>query len=156
VHRGEVLLQHVLERATALGHVPPDATDEPQVRWRIDEHLQVEQRSQRRPPQREQSLDDHEPGGRDRLDAAPGVRRERVDRLVHGLAAREPAEMIGEQRHVDRGRLVVIDAIPLGRRESAAVEVVGVEVDHAAADAVDERAHDRALPRAGAARHADH
>src|SRR4030095_13375598 len=80
---------------------------------------------------------------------------ERVERLLHGLAAAEPREVRDEKCDVDGGGFVLVDPVPLLRGEAAAVEIVRVEVDHRAADAAHETVHDRALARAGTASEAN-
>src|SRR5439155_845900 len=56
-HRTRILIQHLLHGATAIREISPDPPDEPEVGRRIDEHLHVQERPERAPPQREQAFD---------------------------------------------------------------------------------------------------
>jgi hypothetical protein len=111
-------------------------------RRRVHEHLHIQERPKRSPPQGEQAFDEHEPRRRDHLDSGARVRFQAVHRLADRFAAPKVAELRDEQRGVDGLRLVI---------EGASVERVGFEIDHTSADASDQTPDDRTLPRAGAA-----
>ena len=43
LHRGQILIENLLERAIALDQIAPESSDQPNVGVRVDENLHVEQ-----------------------------------------------------------------------------------------------------------------
>jgi len=87
LHGREVLLYHVVERASAYMRVALDAPDEPHIGLSIDEHLHIAQLAQPLINEQQNSVDnDHIRRLDARVLARAEVRHEIVFRLVDGLS----------------------------------------------------------------------
>ncbi len=127
---GEVLLDDALGGAAALGHVPLQPPDQAHVGIGVDEHLEVEALAQRRLPQHEDPLDDHDLRRADDPHVpAAGV----LDVVVHGHGHRraggERGDVVVEQRPVEGVGVVVVERLTLLARKVVEGDVVGVELE---------------------------
>jgi len=110
--------------------VPLDATYEPDVGVRVDEHLHVTQIAHSGVDEEENAIDDDDVCGFDvRVFGASKVRHEIVFRLFDCLAPAECLEVRTQQVIVERVRMIPVEPLPLVEREGREVLVVGIHVD---------------------------
>ena len=130
LHRRQVLVEDLLQRPAAFGHVAPDPPHQPDVRVGIDKHLHVAQRPNALVDEQQDPVDHDHVRRRDALGArTPRVRHEVVHRLLDRLAARQVLEVRDEQVEIERVRMVPVDLPPLVHREMGEVAVVPVHVE---------------------------
>jgi hypothetical protein len=110
-HRSEVLLLHRLERAPAIGEVAPQAPEDAHVRVGVDEELDVQHAAQRLLGQHQDALEeDHDRPRQQRVGQdPPRVGRVVVGEVGHRPARLQVAQVLDEQRRVERVGVVVVD-----------------------------------------------
>eukprot|EP00327_Prymnesium_parvum_P028707 CAMPEP_0195579036 /NCGR_PEP_ID=MMETSP0814-20130614/13180_1 /TAXON_ID=97485 /ORGANISM="Prymnesium parvum, Strain Texoma1" /LENGTH=334 /DNA_ID=CAMNT_0040715673 /DNA_START=107 /DNA_END=1107 /DNA_ORIENTATION=+ len=158
VHRPdgiEVLADHRAHLAATLADVALQPADEADIRVRVDEDLDVEHVSQLLVRVDQNALDEYDARGvHHRRRRAARVRGEVVHRDAHRRAALELAQMLHQQRCLQRVRVVEVGACSdLHRQvvERAVVRVVRDVHEALGTDALRDGAGDGGLARAGAA-----
>jgi len=115
---GQILLDDLIERSSAIVRVPLDSANEPDVGIRVDEYLDVAKFPHSRVDEQQDAVDDDYVRGLDarRLDFAQ-MSDEVVLRLVDRLPPGERLEMCEEQIIVERVRVVPIEFPALAQSE---------------------------------------
>src|SRR5579883_2459763 len=155
-NRGEVLLDHGVDRPATLRRVAAEPAYEAHVGVGVDEDPYVAQVADLRHGEDEDPLEDHDLRRVDRdVVVGPRVLGVVVDRTPDRFPLAEPADVLDEELLVEGVRMVVVDLAALVEGEVAPVAVVGVldeDLDPLRAPMRGERLGDGRLPRARTAR----
>jgi len=130
LHGGEILLDDLFERPAALARVPLDSPDQPDVRIRIHEYLDVAKVPHSRIDEQQDAVDDDYIRGLDPRRVRPAqVSEEIVLRLVDRPTTAKSSQMRAEQIIVERIRVIPIDLSAVVECQCGEILVVGVHVD---------------------------
>jgi len=133
VHRldgREILFDDLIERPAANVGVALDATDQPDVGIRIDEHLHVTQVAHPRVDEEQNTVDDDDISRiHPRVLGAAEMRDEIVLRFVDGHPPAERLKVRTQQVIIEGVGMIPVEFLPLVKREGGEVLVVGVHVN---------------------------
>jgi len=133
VHRlngREVLFDNLVERPAANPGVPLDATDEPDVRIRVHEHLNVTELTHSGVDEEENAVDDdYIRWFHPRAIGAAKMGDEIVLGLLDRLSFAQRFEVRAQQVVVESVRMVPVEFLPLVERKGGEVLVVCVHID---------------------------
>jgi len=153
LHGREILLDHVVERASAYMRVALDAPDEPHIGLGIDEHLHIAQLAQPLIDEQQNPVDDDDIGRLDaRVLARPEVRDEIIFRLVDRVPRAKCFEMLAEEVEVERIGMVPVQLPALIERQRSEIPVIRIHVDERdrrCRQQVGDVARDGGFPRPG-------
>src|SRR5215831_3650362 len=129
-HRGDVLVDYRIKRASALGNVPAQTANETQIVGRVDEDLYVHLLEQAGLRKDQNAFDDYD---RLRLDAGrggqPRVRFEIIDWQFDRLPGIQLLQMIDQQFVVDRVRVIEVRRVTIVERHVFQITIVKILLD---------------------------